>query len=113
MSVCRSRHTIPQSVSPVGQPDWQTPPLHAWPPPQLLPHEPQLRESVCVSTHWLLQSVKPEPHVQVPVTQLAPLGQAVPHEPQSNGSVCKSTQALLQSVRPVPQDVVHDPPEQT
>lgn len=98
LSVLRSRHTMPQSVCPEEQPDEHTPPEHVWPAPQLLPHVPQLRRSLEVSTQKPLQLVRPPPHTHAPLAQLAPTEHTLPHVPQSNGSVERSTHPPLQSV---------------
>jgi hypothetical protein len=112
-SVWRLRHVLPQRVSPGPHPVEHTPPEQTWPSWHALAQEPQLRASVCVSTHWPEHMVRPGLHVQLPLTQFSPPPHALPHVPQSKGSLVRSTHASLQSVRPVPQLVVQVPPLHT
>jgi len=48
-----------------------------------LPHEPQLRGSLPVSTHAIPHCVSPEGHMQLPAVQVEPKGHVLPQEPQS------------------------------
>ena len=76
--------------------------VHCWPPLHAVAQAPQCIESVCRSTHALLQfvSIGPESvaHVstQVPSKQLGvAAGHATPQPPQFFGSVLRLTQTLL------------------
>ena len=83
---------------PMQRPFWQvSPPRHT------LPQDPQLAESVVVSTHAPLQSVWPAGQSHVPLVH-EPLAHAWPHAPQLFGSVVVSTHAPLQSVCPIGQE---------
>ena len=102
-------------VSPEGQ--VHVPPTHARPPGQAVPHEPQLRLSVCKLEHvvmfpkknMLVQDVVPlgQPP-QVPFVHCCPPGQRVPQLPQLLLSVCVFVQLLPHIESPVGQ--VHVPP---
>lgn len=59
-----------------------------------LPQPPQLLGSVCVFTHWPLQSVPAQVATQEPFWQLWPLVHAFPQLPQFCGSVWVFTQVL-------------------
>jgi hypothetical protein len=78
------------------------PAVHAIPPPQRMPHPPQLFESVCSLTHAPPHSVWPAVQfaMHVPAEHTRPAPHAMPHAPQLFGSLCVSTQTLLHSVLP-------------
>jgi hypothetical protein len=101
--------------------------VQATPPEQVVPHEPQLRLSVCVSTHAVvllpnvveLHAVPPSPQTiplsvppseppHVPPEQVWLLLQAFPHLPQLLLSVCVLVQVDPHCVSPAPQ--AHMPP---
>jgi hypothetical protein len=102
--------------------------LHATPPVQMVPHEPQLRLSVDVSTHELkllpknaivhavnplLHTMPPSLVAHVPPEHTALPLQRLPQEPQLLLSVCVLTQALPHCVSPAPQEqlpLLHAPP---
>ena len=108
----------PHCVSPEGHA--HVPLLHATPPVHIVPHEPQLRLSVDVSTHELkllpkklvVQEVRPllqttlpaSPVAHVPPEQTALPPQRLPQEPQLLLSVCVLTQALPHCVSPAPHE---------
>jgi hypothetical protein len=88
---------------------------------QIVPHEPQLRLSVEVSTHDVVEPNPKKPmvvHAVSPLLQTMPASpvahvppehtelplQRVPHEPQLVLSVCVLTHALPHCVSPAPQE---------
>ena len=50
----------------------------------MLPHDPQLFGSLCLSTHWPLHSIVLPLHVEVhePLLQTSFAAQSLPHAPQ-------------------------------
>jgi hypothetical protein len=117
-----------QPVSPVGQesthvpppqsqeqqvlPSVHAPPLavhgvmhvaleHVWPEAQIVPHAPQLLESVCSSTHTPLQEVKPLAQTQAEFTHVSLDPQTVPQAPQSLALEVVSTQVPEQQTPPL------------
>jgi hypothetical protein len=115
----------PHCVRPVGQA--HCPLVQATPPAQVVPHEPQLRLSVCVSTHAVVllpnivdvHAVPPSPHAipaspppsepaHVPPEQTWLPPHLFPHPPQLPLSVCVLVHVEPQSVSPAPQ--THIPP---
>jgi hypothetical protein len=111
----------PHCVRPDGQA--HVPLLHATPPAQTVPHEPQLRLSVDVSTHEVLLPPKPmnvhavspllhtmpaSPDAHLPLEHTALPLHRVPQEPQLLLSVCALTHALPHCVSPAPH--AHVPP---
>ena len=95
-------------VSPEGH--VHVPLTHARPPGQIVPHDPQLRLSVCRLAHevvfakknMLLHAVVPlgqPPHI--PLVHCWPPAQALPQLPQLLLSVCVLVQALLHMVSPM------------
>jgi hypothetical protein len=95
-----STQTPPQVVCPIGHP--QAPFVHAWPPEQRLPHEPQLVASVSTSGQLLPHCISPAAQVaeQVPLEQNSPAPQAVSQVPQLAPSEPTFTQPDAQAVRP-------------
>jgi hypothetical protein len=65
---------------------------HAW------PHAPQFATSLAVSTHWPLQAVCSDKHVEMhcPPVQAVVAGQEVPHAPQLALSDARFTHSPLQ-----------------
>jgi hypothetical protein len=102
-----STHTPPHVAMPVGQP--HAPFVHAWPPEQRLPQEPQLVASVSVLTQLLPHCVSPTAHVaeHVLCEQSSPPVQALPHAPQFAPSETTFTQPVAQALSPAVQ--VHAP----
>lgn len=110
----------PHCVRPVGQA--HVPLLHATPPEQMVPHVPQLRLSVDVSTHVVVfppkkpvdvHMVSPLLHTtpasavaHVPPEQTALLRQRLPQPPQLVLSVCVLTHVLPHCMSPAPQEQV-------
>ncbi len=96
----------------------QVPPEQTWSLAQRLPHVPQFRESVWVSTQTEPHLVGVAPpqlaaHAPAEQTGVAPL-QAVPQAPQFWGSFCVLTQIDPHRVGVTPTQVAkHIPPEQT
>jgi hypothetical protein len=82
--VPHERHWGAGQALPMQRPFWQVSP-----PRQTLPQDPQLFESVAVSTHPPPQHICPAPHV-------------LPQAPQLFGSVCVSTHPLPQHACPPP-----------
>jgi hypothetical protein len=68
--------------------------------PQMLPHVPQLFESLVRSTQFPPQLVVPGGHVHVPDEHVWPPLQTFPHEPQLFWSVVKSMHTPLHSFVP-------------
>jgi hypothetical protein len=68
------------------------------PPEQAMPHAPQLRLLVWVSTHVPPHEVSPAPQVQTPPTHVCWAEHTVVHVPQWAPFVCRSTQVPLQLV---------------
>ena len=80
-----------------------------------LPQDPQLAESLFVSTHTpAVHSVRPPSQTQLPPLQLWPVAQARPHPLQLSVLVIKSTQLEPHGVYPGWQPVLlHTPAEHT
>jgi hypothetical protein len=85
------------------------PPTHAEPGMHALPQPPQLRVSVCVSLHPVMQHVWPKLHVgpplhpigwHMPLRHPAPGAHALPQPPQLRGSLVVSLQPVAQHVWP-------------
>ena len=83
----------------VGDAQTHAPLLQIVPLGQILPHEPQLLESLDKFTHDRPQRVWPggQPPVQIPLTHFVPVGHALSHLPQFAGSA-----ATLVHLLPVP-----------
>jgi hypothetical protein len=104
--------------------------LQATPPVQMVPHEPQLRLSVDVSTQlvvlpkkkpMVVHAVSPLLHTTPPASPIAHVPpehtvlpwQRVPHDPQLVLSVCVLTHVAPHCVSPAPQEqlpLLHVPP---
>jgi hypothetical protein len=78
-------------------PPQQAPPQHAAD-PQLVPHAPQLLESVCRSVHAVGHSDVPLGQTHAPAEQIPPGKQAMPQLPQFCGSVDVSEQRSSQQL---------------
>lgn len=111
--VFTSTQAGPHEVCPVAHPATHAPATHELAGPHVLPHDPQLRASVCVSVQRPLHVVSPAGQTQALPAQLAPTPHCVPHVPQSNGSDVRLTHALLQLFSPAAHVVVHTPSEHT
>jgi hypothetical protein len=110
LSVIGLVHCSPQSVVPFGQTHWL--PAHVRPAGQALPHAPQFRGLLVVSTHARSQFVSvPQSGAQAPVRQTSGAGQLVPQVPQFAGSAVTSTQLAPHCESPVAH--VHIPLVQT
>jgi hypothetical protein len=97
-------------VSPVGQ--VHVPPTHARPPGHTVPHEPQLRLSVCNLAHVVMlpkknmdvqDVVPPGQPLHIPLVHSCPPGQLLPQPPQLLLSVCVLVQLLPHIESPVGQ----------
>jgi hypothetical protein len=70
-SLVKRTHVPPHWFWPVGQPvERQAPATQASPAAQRTPQPPQFWNEICVSTHWLLQSVFPTSHAHPPAEQI-------------------------------------------
>jgi hypothetical protein len=79
----------------------------------VVPHAPQLVESVCVFVQMPPHAVVPPAHAaHDPPTHTCPRAQALPHMPQFAASLAVFTHSPLHGVVPVGH-VVHDPLAQT
>ncbi len=107
----RSTQLLPQRVWPpaVLQPATHEPAEQDSPGPQLLPHPPQLRGSICVFEHVVPQSESLPEHEHWLPMQLAPAGHGWLQAPQLLGSLVRSMQELPHVVRPAPPSTAAPP----
>jgi hypothetical protein len=103
-SVVTLTQAFPQAVSPAAQVAAHAPRLQKGrSAAQAVAHVPQLVGSELVSTHTLLQLMRPAWQLQVPPRQSCPTEQAVPQAPHAVGSDDRSRQSPFpQSCRPAP-----------
>lgn len=99
----------PQRESPAPQFAMHCPAVQTVAPVHALPQAPQLRLSVAVLVHALLQSVWLVPHAQLPEPQTSPVLHALPQAPQLAGSLFSLTQRPPHSVCALGQVLVHAP----
>jgi len=88
-------------------PPTHAPALQVWPAPQDLPHMPQFRGLLPVSTQVPLHNICPAAQPHVPFTQPCPVPQTWPQLPQLFRSDATVTQAPEQLVSPLEQVLEH------
>jgi hypothetical protein len=116
LSLVRFTHELPHRASPDPHAAEHCPMLHASPPMQPFPHDPQFAALDCKSAHtnpgpplpMVMQAVSPAGHMHAPCMQGAPVGQAFPQAPQLAFDVCRSTHVMpprppMHAVSPVEQ----------